>query len=73
MLLSAFRLFEPRLKNSAEKEDLPSPRFPITSIIAGVEKPGGKGKEDVWGGGGDSSIIKAKIPSFGQQLSGHEF
>jgi hypothetical protein len=34
---SSFRLFVPPLKNSAEKEDLPSTRFPIISVVAGVE------------------------------------
>jgi hypothetical protein len=29
----AFRLFVPPLKNSAEKEDLPSSWFPISSVV----------------------------------------
>jgi hypothetical protein len=61
---SAFRLFLPPLKNSAEKEDLPSMRFPITSLVAGVEKPGATGGRPQGGRGGNNSIIEARNPFF---------
>jgi hypothetical protein len=68
---SAFRLFVPPLKNLAEKEDLPSVRFPTTSVVAGVEKPGASGGRRLVGA--TVQLEKQGIPSFGQLLSGHEF
>jgi hypothetical protein len=39
----------------------------------GVEKQGLTGGRCVWGGGATVQLSKQGIPSFGQQLSGHEF
>jgi hypothetical protein len=52
---SAFRLFVPPLKNSAENEDLPSVWFPVTSVVAGVEKPGATGGRRLGGWGEEFS------------------
>jgi hypothetical protein len=60
---SAFRLFVSPLKNLAEKEDMPFARFPVTSVVAGVKNQGRR-EGAVWGGGGNSSIIKARNPFF---------
>jgi hypothetical protein len=54
---SAFRLCVPPLKNPAEKEDLSSMRFPITSVVAGVEKPGAM---SFGGGGGQQFNYQSK-------------
>jgi hypothetical protein len=63
---SALRLFVPPLKNSAEKEDLPSLRFPITSVVAGVEIPGARGGKRL--GWATVQLSKQGIPSFGHKL-----
>ncbi len=71
LLRLTFRLFVPPPKNSAEKEDLPSVRFPVTSIVPGIAKPGATGGRCL--GGETVKLLKQEIPSFSQKLSGHEF